>query len=277
MAGDPLYRQIAEDLRKQIESGELAPGSQLPTELELREHYGNASRNTVRDAIKWLTTRRLVVTQPGRGTFVVETTKPFIVPLNPAEIAPVESDGFMETARQQGAVPFVSPPRVEIQKAREEVPKALGIDDGASVVIRHQERFIDGRPSSLQTSYYPMEFVHAGATRLLEAVDISSEAADISSGGEKYSGVTKYLEVTLGVRQVGYRDLVRVRAPTVGEVAFFKIPDIGSVLVLVVRRTAYAEGRKPIRYTRTVYAADRNYVIIDYGAVPPLLDFIQDL
>ena len=48
---DPMYRQIAEDLRRQIEAGELAHGAQLRTELELREKY-NASRNTVRDAIK---------------------------------------------------------------------------------------------------------------------------------------------------------------------------------------------------------------------------------
>jgi GntR family transcriptional regulator len=34
---NPMYRQIAEDLRRRIESGDLAPGSQLPTELELRE------------------------------------------------------------------------------------------------------------------------------------------------------------------------------------------------------------------------------------------------
>ncbi len=35
---DPLYQQIADGLREQIESGALPPGSQLRTELELREH-----------------------------------------------------------------------------------------------------------------------------------------------------------------------------------------------------------------------------------------------
>ena len=35
MAQQPMYQQIAEKLRAQIESGELAPGDQLPTELEL--------------------------------------------------------------------------------------------------------------------------------------------------------------------------------------------------------------------------------------------------
>jgi DNA-binding transcriptional MocR family regulator len=43
--GNPMYRQIAEDLRAQIESGGLKPGQQLRTELELRERY-NASRST---------------------------------------------------------------------------------------------------------------------------------------------------------------------------------------------------------------------------------------
>jgi DNA-binding GntR family transcriptional regulator len=51
MAASPMYRQIAQHLREDIESGMLRPGQQLPTELELREQY-NASRNTIRDAIK---------------------------------------------------------------------------------------------------------------------------------------------------------------------------------------------------------------------------------
>ena len=77
---NPMYRQIAEQLREQIESGVLKPGQQLRTELELRELHG-ASRNTVRDAIKWLTTLGLVETRPGQGTFVVRKIDPFITTL----------------------------------------------------------------------------------------------------------------------------------------------------------------------------------------------------
>ena len=77
---NPMYRQIAEDLREQIESGAIGPGQQLRTELELRERYG-ASRNTVRDAIKWLTSLGLVETKPGQGTFVVQKIDPFVTTL----------------------------------------------------------------------------------------------------------------------------------------------------------------------------------------------------
>ena len=36
---------------------------------------------------------------------------------------------------------------------------------GSQVISRHQRRFIDGTPWSLQTSYYPMGFVVKGADR----------------------------------------------------------------------------------------------------------------
>ena len=72
--------EIADDLRQKIKTDELTPGSQLPTENDLQQQY-NASRNTVRDAIKWLITRGLVETRPGQGTFVTERITPFITPL----------------------------------------------------------------------------------------------------------------------------------------------------------------------------------------------------
>src|SRR5262245_16248753 len=78
---DPKYRQIADDLRRKIDAGELGVGEQpLPSEKELETAYG-ASRNTIRDAIKWLTTRRIVETRPPRGTFVVRID-PFVIAMD---------------------------------------------------------------------------------------------------------------------------------------------------------------------------------------------------
>lgn len=78
---DRMYQQIAEDLRRQIEAGELPPDAQLPTEMELREKY-QASRNTVRDAVKVLIARGLVETRPGQGTFVAQEIVPLITALS---------------------------------------------------------------------------------------------------------------------------------------------------------------------------------------------------
>src|SRR6266851_152262 len=165
---EPVYRQIADDLRHQIEAGELAPGDQLRTELELRERYG-ASRNTVRDAIKWLITRGLVQTRPGQGTFVVERIVPFVTTLTGDPGSSSEGGTYTKEAAARRRIATESEPRVEIQRADGKVAGELHLDPGATVVSRHQTRHMDGTPWSLQTSFYPLRLVEQGATRLIQA------------------------------------------------------------------------------------------------------------
>jgi DNA-binding FadR family transcriptional regulator len=60
---------IAAQLRRQILSGELAPGSQLPGHRELAANL-SVSVGSVREAISMLISAGLVETRAGRGTFV---------------------------------------------------------------------------------------------------------------------------------------------------------------------------------------------------------------
>jgi GntR family transcriptional regulator len=65
----PRYRQLAQTLINEIESGRYPVGNLLPTEFELCEQFG-ASRFTVREAIKQLVQLGLVDRQAGVGTRV---------------------------------------------------------------------------------------------------------------------------------------------------------------------------------------------------------------
>jgi GntR family transcriptional regulator len=252
---NPMYRQIAEDLRAQIESGPLQPGQQLRTELELREHY-NASRNTVRDAIKWLTNLGLVETKPGQGTFVVQKIDPFVTTLTgDPRIGSDEGAVYLSEVSEQNRKPRSSPPQVEIQEASDDMATTLGISKGAEVISRHERRFIDGTPWSMQTSYYPMEFADRGAERLRRARDIEE-------------GTVQYLAETLGIRQVGYSDRITVRAPNATEADFFKLPSDGRVPIYEKTRTAYDGNGNPMRVTVAVYPADRNQFVVNIGMVP---------
>jgi GntR family transcriptional regulator len=67
----PLYRQVADELRGQIQRQELTPGGQLPTEAKLMDMYG-VSRNTIRLALEVLRQEGLVITGQGRGSFVAD-------------------------------------------------------------------------------------------------------------------------------------------------------------------------------------------------------------
>ncbi|MGX7669912.1 winged helix-turn-helix domain-containing protein [Plantactinospora sp. DSM 117369] len=64
-------QKIINDLTEQIESGELAPGDQLPSTAELRAQYG-VSITVVRGAVNWLKAKGLVEGHPGLGVFVAE-------------------------------------------------------------------------------------------------------------------------------------------------------------------------------------------------------------
>ena len=58
MAGK-AYEQVADALHRQVVTGELEPGSRLPTEVELASGFG-VSRATVREALRLLAAQSLM-------------------------------------------------------------------------------------------------------------------------------------------------------------------------------------------------------------------------
>jgi GntR family transcriptional regulator len=231
----------------------------LPTELELRERF-DASRNTVRDAIKSLIAFGLVETRPGQGTYVTREIDPFVTKLSEEPetgFGGGEGAALLSEVSESVTDFTASEPRVEIQAATGEISAGLRIEDGSQVVSRHQQRRITGIAWSLQTTFYPMAFVLKGATKLIEANDIPR-------------GAVRYLQEMFDLKQAGYRDWITVRAPDFTEVSFFELPGDNRVQVFEVFRTAFDQHGTPMRLTVTVFAADRNRLIVDVGDVPPL-------
>jgi GntR family transcriptional regulator len=254
MAG-PLYRQIADDLRDKIDSGELKQGAQLPTEDELIESY-RASRNTVRGAIKELTTLGLVYTLHGKGTFVTEQVKPIVTTLtSDPKTGSGGGEGLVYTAEvaASGRSATTGLPRVEVQLASFAVADSLRLPEGADVISRHEPRFVDAQAWSLQTSFYPRSLAEQ-APRLLEATSIEE-------------GTVAYLR-ECGIKQVGYRDAIEVRPPDQTETVFFGLPVDGRIQVIEIFRVAFDQKGDRFRLTITVYRADRNRFIVNAGLVP---------
>lgn len=263
MAQQPMYQQIADDLRTQIESGELAPGDQLPAEMELRDRY-SASRNSIRDAIKRLASQGLVETRPGQGTFVTrKDADPFVTVLStdPRAFRGAEGAMYLSEVSRQHRSPSKTTPKVEIQVPSTEVSRRLRVPPDMQVVCRHESRYIDGIPWSLQTSFYPMAFVTKGASRLLMAEDIAE-------------GAVRYLGDALGVQQVGYRDWITARVPDTNEQSFFRLAH--DAVVFEIFRTGFDQTGTPLRVTVTVWPADRNQFIVNIGDLPDPSDEYED-
>jgi len=203
--------------------------------------------------LRILERRSARVSSTGRdqGTFVASKPEPFVTLLERGgfgfRLVDAEASGS-KTAR-------TSTPRVEIQPASARLAGRLHIDEGSQVVSRHQQRWIDETPWALQTSFYPMVLVSMGATRLIQAEEIEE-------------GTVTYLAQSLDIRQVSWRDEIEVRMSDMNEAAFFGLPGGGPVQVLEVSRTSFDNYGSPIRFTVTVFPADRNRVAYEDRELP---------
>jgi GntR family transcriptional regulator len=254
MAG-PLYRQIADQLRRLIESGELRGGMQIPTEDQLMGQF-RASRNTVRGALRELNTRGLVYTLQGRGTFVAKPVPPIVITLtSDPETGRGGGEGLVYTAEvaASGRKPEMRDLQVGIRRADSVIARSLRIHEGDTVIFRHENRYVDGLRWSRQTSYYPRT-LEKRAPRLLDT-------------GEIGEGSVSYL-AELGIKQVGFQDSVEWRSPDETDTGYFDLPADGHVQVVQIQRVAFDQHGDPIRLTVTIYRADRNRFVINDGNVP---------
>lgn len=270
---EPMYKQIADDLRQDIRSGVLATGSQLPTELALRNRY-SASRNTVREAVMLLVKEKLVEHRQGQGMFVALNVRPFVITVSairpddlaPGDVAPrlaVLGGGEGQAAARELAdraqMYSTSDPQVQTQPASASVAALLEIAVGQPVISRFQRLYIDDQPWSLQTSYYPEELT-GQAERLIEATDIKE-------------GTVTYLGEELSLHQVGYRDheLSWPADEDENAAAFFGLPEDSRIPLTVRLRTAFTEVSGtlvPFRLTKSVYITGRNQFVMNVGRVP---------
>ncbi|WP_192810078.1 GntR family transcriptional regulator [Actinomadura rudentiformis] len=258
------WREVADDLLKRIENGDFPREKdggrrKLPPESELQSQY-ETSRNTIREALDFLANRGHVVSEQGKGTFIVFRPEPVHVTLSADQlgVGPGGGEGqwYKRDAAVQNREPTSSVPRVEIQVVSEQLAWYLQVEPNTQVVSRHQQIYLDNEPWSLQTSYYPLDFaLKGGASKLLEAHDIPE-------------GAVKYLGETLGYREVGYHDEISARAPDDNEKRFFALGDSAADVVFETIRTAYGNEGKAFRLTVTVWPADRNRLHYNVGAVP---------
>lgn len=85
-----LYRQVAEQIRILIETGELKAGAKLPAERELSERFG-VSRPTVREALIVLEVEGYLQIRMGSGVYINRKPQPM------TDAVPVDdSDGPFE-------------------------------------------------------------------------------------------------------------------------------------------------------------------------------------
>lgn len=81
-ADRPVYKQVADDLRDQINTGDLVPGEGLPGEARLADEY-SVGVNSIRNALDILRGEGWIVTEKGVGSRVRAREERSVVDLPP--------------------------------------------------------------------------------------------------------------------------------------------------------------------------------------------------
>lgn len=245
-SGLPAYRQVADDLRAKIGSGELAPGAKLPSERELVDTY-DVSRPTIRDAIGLLRSEGVVIAEHGRGVYVRQAVS--MVRLSRLSRAAREANrsAFLGDAAAVGFTPTVAV-KIYFEPAGERVAELLGIEPGAEVCVRDRIMSADGVAVQLAVSRLPRAITKSTAI----------EHEDTGAGG-----VHSRLEEA-GHQLDHFTETVGSRMPTPAEVSTLQLAP--GTPVLTVTRVAFTVDGTPVELNDMVLAADRYELAYDIPA-----------
>ncbi|RSM84354.1 GntR family transcriptional regulator [Kibdelosporangium aridum] len=237
-SGVPAYRQIADDLRSQIESGQLAPGSPLPSERDLVETY-DASRPTIREAVKLLRNSGLVVAQHGRGVFVrSHNLVTRLARTRLSRSARAENKGaFMGDAAAGDFVPNVSV-EVRVEAADERIADLLNIRPGAEVLVRDRVMRADNVVAQLAVSRLPRDLTQGTVIE-----DVDTGPGGVYARLEDSGHVLDHFDV-----------FVSARMPTVEEKSLLQLAE-GSPVMAVTRVANTAD--RPVEVNDIVLDANR--------------------
>ncbi len=211
----PLYRQVAEGVAAKIRDGYYLPGHPIPSESTLVKDY-NATRNTVREAIKLLREMDLIVTEHGRASYVREAPDVRTFRLYPDRVE------FEDGAASHGDLDV----KVFETTADRFVAVNLRVDVGTPLIARRSLMTFRGVPHQLSTSYLTRE--RAAGTPLAEA------NKDAVQRTEEHLAA-------LGVVVTATERYIRARMPTLDERDALRI---GARPVLTITRVMLAGGEQ---------------------------------
>jgi GntR family transcriptional regulator len=217
----PSYVQLADQLKAEIVSGDLVPGSRLPAESELVSK-SKLSRITVRKGLELLVDEGWIVRKQGLGSFVrgaVDHNLGSLRTLNEVLIA-------------EGVTPKIKVLSSEVTVPPTNVRSALRMASGEKV-LRIERLYLDGRdPMALVRIFLPLKVKEfAGLLR-----------------DEKVPGESTYAmwEQKLGVRLKAATHTIRAGKAEASDARHLGLRSGDPVLIL--DRVTYVEDGRPLEF-----------------------------
>lgn len=231
-SGIPLYHQIQQRLLDQIQSGELKPGTPMPS-IEKIAHRMGVSQMTVRQAVRALCEVGVIYSRQGKGTFIsgIKLERDFRQVLS-----------FTEESAARGAKPSSKVLSFDTRPPSQAVASALRLAGRENVFCLRRVRYGNSVPMGIECSCLPVQL----CPTLMQTFDPTASLYEELA--ERY-GIQ--LMVTDEVIEVGKASAEEARLLAIAP----KSP------VFLFTRISYLENGMPAEYVTSVYPGSRYKVV----------------
>lgn len=231
----PVYKQLREMLRTQIETGQLPVGATLPPEVELASTFG-VSRATMRNALLDLVEDGLLKRKPGTGTVVIRS--------RPEEHRSFFR-GLTEDLRLRGIATSATLLNAEMITPSQAIADHLKLTRGESALrLTRLRNIAGGVPLGLLYSYVP------AWVGIQPDDDFTRPLYELVEAGGN-------LHIIYG------HDIIGAATSTAEQSELLEVP-MGAPL-LSVRRTTFVEYERPVEYVQAYLRSD----LYEYHVVLP--------
>ena len=221
----PKYYLVKGHLSEML--AKLAPGEALPPERALAERF-EASRTTVRQALRELSIEGHLVSVQGSGTFAAA----------PKMAQPLQLTSYTEDMRRQGLAPSSRLLSIGYIAADEELAARLGVRRGARVLRIERLRTASEEPMAIETTHLAAARFPGLARRLVGPVSLYA-----------------LLAAGYGVHLAEAEETIETVPAPPREAALLETT-VGYPMLLLSRHSRDGSGL-PVEYVRSFYRGDR--------------------
>ena len=231
----PQYIKIADSLIDQIESGELEPGTQLPSERKLSVLF-DVNRLTLRRALSKLESQGLIIRKHGKGNYIAEPK---------IERQTKQLISFTNGIKRRGLAPGAKVINIEQQPVEAAIAKQLKIPVLTPVYHVLRQRMINLEPVMLEQLWVPVNCFPG-----LENQDLNNRS------------VYEIMKSEYGITMTRAQRSVEPVIATKFEAEVLGI-ETGAPL-LMERRLGFDQNSKCMEFSKDLYRGDRfRFVIAD--------------
>ncbi|WP_394236487.1 trehalose operon repressor [Niallia oryzisoli] len=229
------YLMIHNEIAKQIDKGEIATNSLLPSEHELSDRY-NTSRETIRKALNLLSQNGYIQKVRGKGSIVIKSTK--------IDFPVSGLVSFKELADKMGEKPRTIVEELSLVKPETYIQKQLNLSSKDQVWQVFRIREMGGEKVILDKDYLNKKFVP----------ELTREVCENS--------IYEYLEKELGLTISFAKKEIIVEEPTEEDKRLLDLE--GFHCVVIIKNYVYLDNASLFQYTESRHRPDK-FRFVDFA------------